>query len=471
MTNEWLLFLVGISLSGVAGWLIADSWARSKRSKARDDFEKELREAGEKRIVAQTELELAKSRLEEIPALQKEVTAESEARVVAETKLEEVKINLEEQRQLLEEAKSKLTDAFGALAGEALKSNNQAFLDLAKGTFETIQTEAKSDIEGRQKAIDNLVEPLKDSLQRYEKQIQEMETARQSAYGSVTEHLRALAEASRQLQMETGSLVTALRTPQVLGRWGEMTLRRVAELSGMSEHCDFTEQVTAEDESGRIRPDMIVNLPAGRQIVVDAKVPLRAFLDAASAKTETERKEYMGRHAQLVRQHMKDLGTRNYWNQFDQAPEFVVLFLPGESFFSVALEQDRTLIEDGIAKGVILATPTTFIALVRAVAYGWRQERLAQNAQAISKLGKQLYDRMGTFLNHFRGVGTNLSRAVTSYNQAVGSVESRVLTSVRRFKELGAATGDELATVETVDETARELTATEATATDDSEGI
>ena len=240
-----------------------------------------------------------------------------------------------------------------------------------------------------------------------------------------------------------------------------MTLRRVAELAGMSEHCDFTEQETITGESGRQRPDMIVNLPGERRIAVDAKVPLQAFLDTSSAETETDRKNFLARHGQLVRAHMNQLAARSYWEQFDRHPEMVVLFLPGESFFAAALEQDRTLIEDGIEKRVILATPTTLIALLRAVAYGWRQEQVARNAQVISDLGRQLYDRVRTFLAHFEAVGSGLHRSIENYNKAVGSLESRVLPSVRRFKELGAATGDEIIAVEPIDETPRALAATE----------
>jgi DNA recombination protein RmuC len=289
-----------------------------------------------------------------------------------------------------------------------------------------------------------------------------MERVRQNAYGSLDEQLRNLATVNQQLQKETGTLANALKGgPQVRGRWGEMTLRRVAELAGMSEHCDFSEQENLETEEGRQRPDMIVHLPNGREIAVDAKAPLQAFLEAAAAPTEEERRVKLARHAQLVRDRMKELATKAYWDQFDPAPEIVVLFLPGESFFSAALEQDRTLMEDGMQKHVVIATPTTLIALLRAVAFGWRQERIARNAQEISDLGKDLYDRVRSFLGHFENVGSSLKRATENYNRAVGSLESRVLPAARKFKELGAATGEELAELEPLDESPRTLTAPE----------
>ena len=267
---------------------------------------------------------------------------------------------------------------------------------------------------------------------------------------------------SQQLQKDTGTLANALKGgPQVRGRWGEMTLRRVAELAGMSEHCDFTEQESFETEGGRQRPDIIVNLPNGRRIAVDAKVPLQAFLDAAAATNEKERSEHLARHGQYVRAHMNQLASRGYWDPLAPALELVVLFLPGESFFSAALEQDRTLIEDGMAKRVVLATPTTLIALLHAVAYGWRQEQLAESAKIISRLGRELHDRIRTFVTNFGKVGPALRGAVDHYNSAVGSLESRVLPSVRKFMELGAAAGEEIPELAPVDETPRALTAPE----------
>lgn len=295
-------------------------------------------------------------------------------------------------------------------------------------------------------------------MKRYEEQIKAMEESRQKAYGSLEEQLRSLSTTQQQQQRETEKLVTALRTPQIRGRWGEITLHRVVELAGMSEHCDYVEQTTVDSEAGRLRPDMIIHLPAEREIVVDAKVPLDGFLDSLSASGEEERGVAMARHAKQVRSHMNQLAAKSYWDQFSKAPEFVVMFIPGESFFAAAVDCDRSLIEDGMARQVVLATPTTLIALLRAVAYGWRQERIAENAKAISDLGKQLYERLKTLAEHFDDIGKSLEKAIASYNRAVGSMESRVFPAARRFKELGAATGEEIPVIQEIDQTPRSLT-------------
>lgn len=478
MMQITLFLIVGLVVGVLLGWLWVGARAkvaetslaetRTKQAELRQEMDAKSRDANslqqllrsesEHKAAALAELKQARASLEELAAVRGQLSNESQVRVAAETKLKEAEANLAEQKKLLEQATAKLTDTFGALSAEALKSNNQAFLALAKSTFETIHAQAKGDLEARQSAMDGVLNPLKEALGRYEKQASEMEKARQSAYGSLEEQLRSLSSTSQFLQQQTGSLVTALSTPQVRGRWGEMTLKRAAELAGMSEYCDFDEQASFWSEGGKQqRPDMIVKLPGGRRIIVDAKAPLQAFLKAAAATNEEDRKTLLAQHAQLVRAHVVQLASRAYADLLGFSPEIVVLFLPGESFFAAAVEQDHALIEDAMERKVVMATPTTLIALLRAIAYGWRQERLAENAQAISELGKQLYERIKTFVGHFDDVGRSLTRAVDAYNKSAGSLESRVLPSARRFKELGAAPGEEIVEISPVDESPRTL--------------
>jgi DNA recombination protein RmuC len=497
--NTVLLILLGLALGVVIGWLWAAARTRSdlvklqvdaegrvktaegtlqevrarvgdfqasldERARAIEDLQQKLRQESEQKVQAKTDLDNARTAAEDARQLRERLKGEGELRVAAETKLRETQASLEEQRKLLEEAKNALTQTFQALSAEALKSNNQAFIALARSQFETLQAQAKGDLDTRQNAIDGLINPLKESLGRYEQQILEMEKSRQKAYGALDEQLRNLTQANQRLEEGTRQLASALSSPlKVRGRWGELTLHRVVELAGMSEHCDFTEQESITTESGRQRPDMIVNLPGNRRIAVDAKVPLQAFIDAVNPeKTEAQRAEALETHSKLVRNHLNQLAERKYWEQVGPELELVVLFLPGESFFSAALEQDRQLIDDGMQKKVVLATPTTLIALLRSAGYLWQQEKITQNAKEISELGKELYDRLKTFLSHFESVGSCLRRAVESYNRAAGSMESRLLPSARKFKELGAATGEEIEELEPVDEVPRTLAAPES---------
>ncbi len=440
MISDWLLLLTGLFLGGIAGWLLTRSRAAAAEATA-----KGLREQNEK---DHQETEGLRARLE----------TELKARSAAEASLDATRKNLEEQRQLLDEARQKLGDTFKSLSSEVLGSQSESFLQLASETFGKLRAEAEGDLGKRQEAMDGLLQPLKEALQRYENEIKEIETSRKEAYGSLKQHLSQLGEAQTQLQRETANLVTALRKPQVRGRWGEVTLRRLAELSGMVDRCDFLEQHTVSSpDEGTIRPDMIVHLPGDREIIVDSKVALDAYLDSIESSSDEMKQQHLARHAAQVRRHMEQLGSKAYWDRLPKAPEFAVLFLPGDPFLGAAVERDPTLIEDGMARRVVIATPNTLIALLLAVYHGWRQEEIAKNAEAISDLGKQLYKRVYTLWEHLDTLRSAIDKAVDAWNRVVGSLEHQVLPSVRRFRELKATTADDIPPLGQVERTTRAL--------------
>ncbi|MEO8274714.1 MAG: DNA recombination protein RmuC [Thermoanaerobaculia bacterium] len=350
----------------------------------------------------------------------------------------------DEKIRAYETAETRLTDAFQNLASHALTRNNQLFLDLAKQNLEKLQGDAKGDLEQRQQAIAALLEPMKVSLAKVDEEVRRIEGTREQAYGMLSEQVRSLLTTQEKLQTETGRLVSALRRPEVRGSWGEVQLKRTVEFAGMVDFVDFQTQETVEGEEGKLRPDLVVKLPGGKQVVVDSKAPLDAYLAAIEAPTEDLRSAALTRHASQVRTHLKKLAAKSYWDQFDNAPEFVVLFLPSEAIFSAALEHDPQLIEEGFQQSVLIVTPATLVALLKTVYYGWRQEALAANAREISDAAGLLYDRLRVFAGHLAGVGKGLNSALGKYNDAVASFDTRVLPQGRKLEELGATTGDAL---------------------------
>ena len=441
---EWSLILLGLLIGAIFGWLLGYTKSKAATAAA-ETLTQELRH----------QLVSLQSQLDQLREQFRMIEAE---KIEAETKYIAAEKNLVAQQALLEEAKKTLTDTFKSLAAEALAGNNAGFLTLAEQKFKALKDEASADLQQRKVAIETLIQPLTQTLSNYQKETKELEDKRLREVSAVGEQLQSLASGQLKLQAETAKLVNALRSPQVRGRWGEIALRKTAELAGMSPHCDFIEQESVDTTSGRQRPDMVVKLPAGREVVVDSKVSLSAYLEALEANTDEEREAALIRHAAQMKQHVKNLASKDYWEQFKSAPEFVVLFIPNDSFLAAAAEKDPSLVENALEKKIVIATPTTFIALLRAIAYGWRQEQVADNAQRIFAVGQELSERMGILADHLIKIGGSLGKAVESYNASVASLEKRVLSSARKFKQLGAGSKKEIEELQVIEQQPREPT-------------
>ena len=449
---EILLLFVGLAVGGGGAWLIARGHFGAAAAAERQALAERL--ASAETLADSTQKQLSPRELD-VAELRSTLSEEQARRAGTEARWEAARQSIEEQRRLLDQTSAELTKSFEALSAEALRKSNDSFLTLARQALD-------AQLNPREEAIKGLVQPLKDSLTRYEAQVRELEAARQHAYGSLEEQLRALSTTSERLQRETGTLATALsRSSQARGQYGEVALRRIVELAGMTARCDFSEQVHAEGEGGRVRPDLVVHLPDRRDIVVDAKAPLSAYFEAVAATRPEDRQAALTRHAQQLRAHMTQLSGKAYWAEFAKSSDFVVMFIPGESSFAAAIEADGALLEDAMERRVVIATPTTLIGLLLAINQGWRQAQMAESAERISKLGRDLYDRIRIMGGHFEKVRRGLIQATDAYNATVGSLEGRVLPAARKLEEFGAASAGAIESLEPIDQQPRALTAPE----------
>lgn len=449
---ELVFVVVGVALGGGGAWLIARGHFRAEAAAEREGLSRRL--AAAETLSDTTQKQLSQRELD-ISSLRDSLAEEQALRAGTEARWDAARQSIEEQRRLLDQTRGELTKSFEALSAEALRNSNDSFLKLAKQTLD-------AQLNPREEAIKGLVQPLKDSLSRYEVQLRELEAARQHAYGSLEQQLRTLSTASERLQRETGTLATALsKSSQARGQYGEVALRRIVELAGMTARCDFSEQVHAEGEGGRVRPDLVVHLPDRRDIVVDAKAPLSAYFEAVAATRPEDRQAALARHAQQLRAHMTQLSNKTYWAEFAKSSDFVVMFIPGESSFAAAIEADGALLEDAMERRVVIATPTTLIGLLLAIHQGWRQAQMAESAERISKLGRDLYDRLRIMGGHFEKVRRGLVQATDAYNATVGSLEGRVLPAARKLEELGAASAEVIEPLQPIDQQPRAVTAPE----------
>jgi DNA recombination protein RmuC len=451
---EFAGLIVACLAGGAVAWFVA--YGRGYAVGAAQARDIEARAAAGEARAQELRTQVAAAQTE-LTSLRHEWSVSEQARVAADTRAAEIARHADEQRRLLDEARVRLGETFKAIAADALQGNAASFLQLADEKFKALREEAAGDLDARRQAITTLLNPLTQTLDTYQRETRELEQRRDRELGTVGEQLRHVATAQLQLQSETARLVNALRAPHVRGRWGEIALRRTAELAGMSAYCDFTEQDQLPSENGSLRPDMIVHLPAGREVIVDSKVPLAGYLDALEAADESARLAALSRHARHVREHVQRLASKNYPRELAASAEFVVLFIPNDSFLAAAAEHDADLVEWALAQQVVLATPATFIALLRAIAHGWRQAKVAENAQRISEVGRELSERMAVLVEHLSSIGGAIGRAVESYNKAVGSLESRVLPTARKLDSLDLGTKRDMPELEPIEQAVRQL--------------
>lgn len=430
MAPETIAFaLTGLAVGALIAWLVAASRAEERQ----------------------------RALTAELDAARRDLSDRTVKLVEAETRLDAERTATEEKLTAMREAEARLKECFEGLSGAALRQNNETFLQLAQSQFSQLQQVNATDLEARQRAIGEMVVPLREVLDKVDGKLQQVEKERVGAYEMLMQQVRSMGEGQKDLAARTKSLVDSLRSPNVRGRWGEIQLKRVCEMAGMVDHCDFVEQASVDSDNGKLRPDVTVKLPGGKIIIIDAKAPLMAYLDAMEATDEDVRAAKLRDHARQVRDHITKLSAKSYWGQFEQTPEIVVMFLPGETFFSAALQYDPGLIEYGVEQKVIPASPTTLIGLLRSISYGWQQDQIAKNAQVISAAGKTLYDRIVVFTGHYAELRKHLGKAVDTFNKSVGSLERNVLPQARKFRELGATTADHLEDVGLVETALRVL--------------